>query len=90
VQTMNISLPEPLREFIDEQVSSGRYSSASEYVRELVREAEKRRAQENLEALLMEGLGSGAPTAMTPRDWEEIRRQALARIRSRKTPKKRG
>lgn len=87
---MNISLPEPLREFIDEQVSSGRYSSASEYVRELVREAEKRRAQESLEALLVEGLGSGAPTAMTPGDWEEIRRQALARIRSRKTSKKRG
>jgi antitoxin ParD1/3/4 len=87
---MNISLPEPLREFIDEQVSSGRYSSASEYVRELVREAEKRRAQEHLEALLLEGLGSGAPTVMTPRDWEEILRQALARIRSRRTPKKRG
>jgi antitoxin ParD1/3/4 len=35
--TMNISLPDVLKDFVEEQVSSGKYSSASEYVRELVR-----------------------------------------------------
>ena len=90
MQTMNISLPEPLKAFIDEQVSSGKYGSVSEYVRELVRQDEKRRAQEKLEALLLEGLESGAPVEMSRQDWEDIRREALARIKARSAGKKRG
>lgn len=84
MQTMNISLPDPLREFVEGQVSSGRYSSTSEYVRELIREDEKRKTQAKLEALLMEGIQSGESTEMTAQDWEDIRREALARIASRK------
>ena len=34
MQTMNISLPEPLKDFVDRQIAAGRYSSASEYLRE--------------------------------------------------------
>ena len=41
MQTMNISLPDPLKDFVDAQISSGRYSSVSEYVRELIRQDEK-------------------------------------------------
>jgi antitoxin ParD1/3/4 len=52
---MNISLPDPMKDFVDGQVASGRYSSASEYVRELLRKDEKRGAEEKLEALLLEG-----------------------------------
>ena len=37
METMNIFLPEQLKEFIDEQVGSGRYGSVSEYVHHLVR-----------------------------------------------------
>jgi antitoxin ParD1/3/4 len=90
MQTMNISLPEPLKEFIDQQISTGRYGSVSEYVRELVRQDEKRRAQERLEALLLEGIQSGAPAEMTRQDWDDIRREALVRIKARKEGKKRG
>ncbi len=43
MQTMNISLPEPLKEFVDEQVNSGRHSSASDYVRELIRDDARRK-----------------------------------------------
>ena len=46
MQTMNISLPEPLKEFVDGQIASGRYSSASEYIRELIREDEKRKTDD--------------------------------------------
>lgn len=80
MNTMNVSLPDTLKEFVDEQVGSGRYSSASEYVRELIREDEKRKAQERLEAMLLEGLNSEA-SAMRPEDWDEIRREGLAKIR---------
>ena len=59
MQTMNISLPDQLKDFVDVQVGSGRYSSVGEYVRDLIREDEKRKMQEKLEALLMEGIQSG-------------------------------
>ena len=88
MQTMNISLPDPLKEFIDEQVGSGRYSSVSEYVRELVREDEKQKAQQKLEAMLMEGMESGSPTRMTRQDWAEIRTEAVRQFQARKTRKK--
>jgi antitoxin ParD1/3/4 len=83
MQSMNISLPDPLKEFVDGQISTGRYSSVSEYVRELIRADEKRKAGEVLEAKLLEGLNS-VETELTPADWSEIRREALAKMEERK------
>src|ERR1700693_3780995 len=87
MQTMNISLPDQLKEFVDDQVGSGRYSSVSEYVRDLIRDDEKRKAQEKLEALLLEGLQSSQPTGMTRQDWEDVRRQAVKQFEARKSRK---
>jgi antitoxin ParD1/3/4 len=84
---MNISLPDQLKDFVEEQVGSGRYSSVSEYVRDLIRDDEKRKAQERLEALLMEGLGSGEATDMTRQDWSDIRAEALKQLAARKARK---
>jgi len=83
MQSMNISLPEPLKEFVDGQIASGRYSSASEYVRELIREDEKRKAEERLEELLLEGL-SGDETKLTRKDFAQIREEALALVRKKR------
>ena len=58
MSTMNISLPQVLKSFVDEQVSSGSYSTSSEYVRELIRKDQSRR---HLRGLLLEGAAS-APT----------------------------
>jgi len=85
METMNISLPEPMKQFIEEQVSSGGYSSVSEYIRALVREDQKQKAQERLEALLLEGLESGKPIDMADEEWDEIRREGLARLKARKS-----
>jgi antitoxin ParD1/3/4 len=83
MQSMNISLPDPLKEFVDGQVSQGRYSSASEYVRELIRADETRKAQDELEARLLEGLG-GAEKQLTPAEWRDIRKNAMAELKARK------
>jgi antitoxin ParD1/3/4 len=83
MQSMNISLPEPLKQFVDGQISTGRYSSASEYVRELIRADEKRKAEEQLEAKLLEGLNS-AESELTAADWSALRKEALAKIEARK------
>jgi antitoxin ParD1/3/4 len=83
MQSMNISLPEPLKEFVDGQIATGRYSSVSEYVRELIREDEKRKAEERLDALLLEGL-QGKEAALTGDDLNAIRKEARAKVKSRK------
>ncbi len=53
--TMNVSLPEVLRTFVDEQVEDGRYGSTSEYVRELIRRDQDRH---RLRGLLLDGATS--------------------------------
>lgn len=65
-------------------MGSGRYSSVSEYVRDLIRDDEKRRAHDRLEALLIEGIQSGQPTEMTRQDWDDIRREAVKQFEARK------
>lgn len=55
MSTMNVSLPEELRLYVDEQVDGRGYGSTSEYVRELIRRDKDR--QQLLRALL-DGAGS--------------------------------
>ncbi len=76
---MNLSLPEPMREWIEEQVRGGRYGNASEYVRELIRRDQERKAQERLERLLIEGLDSGPAAEMTRSDWDDLKRRLIER-----------
>ena len=87
MQTMNVSLPDQLKEFVDKQVISRHYSSVSEYVRDLIREDERCEAQKTLEALLLEGVRSSQPSKMTRRNWNDIRRQALKQLEGQKARK---
>jgi antitoxin ParD1/3/4 len=50
--SMNISLPEELKTYVEEQAKGG-FSTPSEFVRELIRQDQKRRARERLEQLLL-------------------------------------
>lgn len=77
---MNISLSNDLRESVDEKLQRDRYSSASEYVRELIREDLRREARERVDQLLLEGLRSGPPKRVNKKDWEDIKKEVHARI----------
>lgn len=55
MSTMNISLPEALRSFVDTQVSDGDYGSSSEYVRDLLRKEQDR---VRLRKLILDGMES--------------------------------
>ncbi len=77
--SLNISLPQTLKDFVEEQVEQGGYSTPSEFIRELLRSDQKRKATERLETLLLEGLNSGDPVEITPEFWERKRLALLER-----------
>jgi antitoxin ParD1/3/4 len=55
--TMNISLPDPISEWIEERIRSGQYANADDYIRDLIRDDRERR--ERLVQALVEGEESG-------------------------------
>ncbi|MEM6696239.1 MAG: type II toxin-antitoxin system ParD family antitoxin [Pseudomonadota bacterium] len=58
--TMNVSLPDPMKDWVEGQAKSGRYSNASDYVRDLIRRDQDRQtALVELQNLVDEGLASG-------------------------------
>lgn len=71
--TMNVSLPDTLREFVDEQVASGRYGTSSEYIRELIRREQDRA---KLRSALLEGASSPVEGAADAAFFDALRRRA--------------
>ncbi len=78
MSTMNVSLPEALKAFVDERVQRDGYSTSSEYVRELIRADRVRRAERELAGLLRAGAESGAGIAAGKAYWA-AKRKALRR-----------
>ena len=82
--TINISLPDALRKFVEEQVKKYGYGTASEYFRDLLRAAWQRKANEHLDQLLLEGLESGKGRVVDENFWSEFHRKVAARRSSEK------
>lgn len=57
--TLNISMPDELRAFVETRISMGDYQSASDYLRDLIRHD-----KEEIDKLLLEGIESGKPTQL--------------------------
>ncbi|MDP6567162.1 MAG: type II toxin-antitoxin system ParD family antitoxin [Alphaproteobacteria bacterium] len=58
--TMNVSLPAPMKQWVEAQARTGRYSNASDYVRDLIRRDQERAMQiARLQQHITEGLESG-------------------------------
>ncbi|MEZ5666363.1 MAG: type II toxin-antitoxin system ParD family antitoxin [Alphaproteobacteria bacterium] len=74
MSTMNISLPEALKDFVDEQVAARGFGSSSEHMRELIRRDQDR---QRLHALLLEGAESASTAEADTAYFEGLR----ARIR---------
>jgi antitoxin ParD1/3/4 len=71
--TMNISLPDTLKDFVDHQVQERGYSTSSEYVRDLIRNDQVRQAEQRLAALILEGLESGPAIPVNEAYWNSKR-----------------
>lgn len=60
--TMNVSLPDVMKAWVEEQTGEGRYGNASDYVRDLIRRDQDRKAaMAALQAAITEGVESGKP-----------------------------
>ena len=79
--TMNISLPDTLKVFVDQRVADRGYGSHSEYVRDLVRRDELEAAKDQMRSLIAAGLNS--PTG---KPWAELRDELLQRAKPPKRP----
>lgn len=78
--TMNVSLPDAMKTWVDGQSRSGRYSNASDYVRDLIRRDQERAMKiAHLQGLVDEAFDSGE----SKRSLEEIETAALARLEAR-------
>ena len=71
--TMNISLPDALKSFVDEQVASRGYGTSSEYVRELIRKDQDR---QRLRGLLLGGAATGAAAPADREYFDRLREHA--------------
>lgn len=79
--TMNISLPDPMKTWVEDQAKSGRYANSSDYVRDLIRRDRARlEAIAELQAAVDAGLASGPGTRL---DVEAFK----ARLRSQRAGK---
>ena len=79
MSTMNISLPDTLKSFVDEQVSQRGYGTSSEYVRELIRKDHDRLQLRNL---LLEGAGSKAAAQVDQAYFDKLRERVRSGAKS--------
>ncbi len=81
--TMNISLPAPLKGWIEQQVEERGYSTASEFVRDVLRREQEQTLRQSVDAQLIQAAESGESTPMTAKDWQRIRAEGRKRARTR-------
>ncbi|GLQ56814.1 type II toxin-antitoxin system ParD family antitoxin [Devosia nitrariae] len=75
--TMNISLPEQMKEWVETQARSGKYGNASDYVRDLIRHDQERADKiAEFQRLVQEGIDSG-PSDLTMEDVRRLARKDL-------------
>ncbi|WP_284616313.1 type II toxin-antitoxin system ParD family antitoxin [Aquabacterium humicola] len=72
MSTMNISLPDSLKAFVDEQVGERGYGTSSEYVRELIRRDQER---QQLRGLLLQGAASAPAAGVDEAYYEGLRKR---------------
>lgn len=79
--TMNVSLPDPMKEWVEAQAATGRYANASDYVRDLIRKDQERADKiAAMQKLVDEGLAGGpAESASVDEIFEKARRKAAPR-----------
>lgn len=82
--TLNVSLPDQMKEFVEAQARREGFGSVSEYLRSIIREVQRREARQALDDKLREGLESGPAPDLTPGEWDAIEREGLESAAARR------
>ena len=77
---IQITLPDAASEFIQSQVSSGQFSTPSEYLGFLVEQARAVTAKQKLDNMLEEGIHSGSPIQFSAQWWQQRKAELLATL----------
>ena len=80
MSTMNISLPDEMKAWVDEQVSRGRYANASDAIRDFIRRDQQ--AVAHLQSLIDEGVASGISETPPDKLLEDIKRRTRAKLKA--------
>jgi antitoxin ParD1/3/4 len=83
METVSVTLPESIKQYVEDQVAKGGYGSVSDYMRHLVETDQREQARAALEAEVLKGLDSGESTPMTSEDWRAIREETERRHAAR-------
>ncbi len=78
--TMNISIPEPMKDWVQAQVSTGTYANASDYVRDLIRQDQQKRSQL---AALQAAISVGMESGISDKSFDQIIEQARQQLETK-------
>jgi antitoxin ParD1/3/4 len=67
---------------VDQQIDSGGFGTASEYIRQLLREEQRRQTRQAIETKLAEAEASGEPTPVTAKTWKETEARVQERLQA--------
>ncbi len=82
--TMNISLPDKMKEWVEDEVATGRYANASDLVRDVIRERqEKSAAIARLQREIDKGIASGISPLTPDQVFERAREKAIQALKDR-------
>ncbi len=79
--TMNVSLPDPMKAWVEAQVEGGQYGNASDYVRDLIRRDQQARGQ--IKAL-QEAISQGLESGISDRTMKDILKEARSKAKAAK------
>jgi len=79
--TMNVSLPDPMKAWVEAQVEGGQYGNASDYVRDLIRRDQQDR--EKIKAL-QDAITKGLESGISDRSMQEVLKEARSKAKTSK------
>ncbi|HEY9125519.1 MAG TPA: hypothetical protein VIM62_00240 [Acidobacteriaceae bacterium] len=86
MKTLQLTLPDALHQYMQEQMQAGDYASPSEYFRDLLRADQKRRAKDALQESLLAAIGESDAEEAAPEWWEKLH-QELHHHAAKRRPK---
>jgi antitoxin ParD1/3/4 len=84
MDNINVTVPEPIRDWVEAQARAGGHATIADYVCHVLESEHRRLVRAEIDEQLHAGLDSGPATPMTSRDWARLRQEGRKRLTSRR------